>query len=425
MHKVLEGICSELDQLVAAMASQIPNDEPFNVAHGNWSFPGLTKSELIGSVEELAELIRERGQDALGAAEKRLADYPRRLAFLRANTPQQIWGSPQAAVPTLLMTLDGLRRAVEPTFKPPAADEVMQALKRLQTRIRGMEAQAAELEPRASGLKAMVDRIENAHSAADQLPTDLQSLVESRQSVDRLLREVQDDRVAVTAAKKQSEQYTATLKEHDEAAKEVVARVEQAYSAATSQGLAAAFAARSKSLDNSMWAWVLGLVLALGLGAWSGTSHISDLMSLSSKPDVPTSAFTLNSVLAFVSVGAPVWFAWLATKQIGERFRLSEDYAFKASVSKAYEGYRREAARVDEELAIKLLGSALSRLDELPLRLIDPASHGSPWHELASSSIVRDAMKLGPEFAQGVKELAAKTVDKMKTTSVTKGDDAT
>jgi hypothetical protein len=52
-------------------------------------------------------------------------------------------------------------------------------------------------------------------------------------------------------------------------------------------------------------------------------------------------------VLSLLSIGAPIWLAWQATKQIGQRFRLSEDYAFKASISRAYEGFRREAARID------------------------------------------------------------------------------
>jgi hypothetical protein len=111
-----------------------------------------------------------------------------------------------------------------------------------------------------------------------------------------------------------------------------------------------------------------------------------------------------------LSVGAPVWFAWLATKQIGQRFRLAEDYAFKASISRAYEGFRREAARFDKDMEAKLLTSALTRLDEQPLRLVEADSHGSPWQELASSNVVKHAMKVVPDFAEQVKDLASKAV---------------
>jgi hypothetical protein len=111
-----------------------------------------------------------------------------------------------------------------------------------------------------------------------------------------------------------------------------------------------------------------------------------------------------------LSIGAPIWFAWLATKQIGQRFRLSEDYAFKASISRAYEGFRREAARMDKDLEARLLASALTRLDELPLRLVETESHGSPWHELANSDVVKQALQLVPSFAGQVKTLAGEAI---------------
>ncbi|MDP0953213.1 hypothetical protein Q6283_28445, partial [Klebsiella pneumoniae] len=80
--------------------------------------------------------------------------------------------------------------------------------------------------------------------------------------------------------------------------------------------------------------------------------------------------------------------------------RLAEDYAFKASVAKAYEGYRKEAARIDPQFEARLFGSALTRLDEAPLRLVEIGSHGSPWHELATSDGVRRAFELAPEFQE-------------------------
>ena len=93
-----------------------------------------------------------------------------------------------------------------------------------------------------------------------------------------------------------------------------------------------------------------------------------------------------------------MWFAWMATKQIGQRFRLAEDYAFKASVAKAYEGYRKEAARIDEAFEARLFSSALTRLEEAPLRLMEQTTHGSPWHELVTSDVFRKAMDQIPEL---------------------------
>jgi len=58
-------------------------------------------------------------------------------------------------------------------------------------------------------------------------------------------------------------------------------------------------------------------------------------------------------------------------------------------------------------MEVKLLTSALTRLDELPLRLVETESHGSPWHELASSNVVKQAMQL-PGFVTQVKDFARK-----------------
>ena len=108
----------------------------------------------------------------------------------------------------------------------------------------------------------------------------------------------------------------------------------------------------------------------------------------------------MQFILAVLSLGAPLWFAWLSTRQIGQRFKLAEDYGFKAAVAKAYEGYRREAARIDPNLESKLFESALARVDEAPLRLIEDKDHSSPWGEMADSDGFKNAVATIP----GLKE---------------------
>lgn len=136
------------------------------------------------------------------------------------------------------------------------------------------------------------------------------------------------------------------------------------------------------------------------------------MVELFREPNLSPSAVYPNVILSLLSIGAPIWFAWLSTKQIGQRFRLAEDYAFKASISRAYEGFRREAARIDKELEARLLASALDRLDELPLRLVETETHGSPWHELANSDMVKQAFKSVPDFAGQVRGLAESAISR-------------
>ena len=71
--------------------------------------------------------------------------------------------------------------------------------------------------------------------------------------------------------------------------------------------------------------------------------------------------------------------------------RLAEDYAFRAAGS-AYEERRREAERVDPSLEARLSGTALDRLQEQPLRLVETARHASPWHKTLASDAVREAI---------------------------------
>lgn len=424
MHEVLEKLKSELDDLIKEVESKIPNEEPFGIAHGNWSFPELTRSELVEEAQSIVDLIDDHHTDDLGKSEKRLADYTRRIQYLRSNTVPNIWGNAASAVPAYLLTLNGLRSSLRSALTFDQQKEASKRLRNLRNQLRGMEARLREIEPRTGTLAEMVERIEKAYEAADQLPADLESLTEARQKIAELERAAAKDQAQIGVLREKGEGLDTELKQIAEEAASILKRCETAYSAATSVGLAAAFSERSSSLAQSMWAWVIGLIAALGIGGWLGYVRIQDLKEVVGVPNASATVVSLNVLLSALAVGAPIWFAWLATKQIGQRFRLAEDYAFKASVSRAYEGYRREAASVDKDLEVRLLASALTRLDELPLRLVEPDSHGSPVHELTSSELVRRAMDSVPGFTDRVKDLAAQGIAAVgaSATSLRKGE---
>lgn len=324
----------------------------------------------------------------------------------------QLWsGNASQAVPAFLITIQALSDALEKALPSNVDFATAIALERANTktavaRLRALEAQIAEMEPRAKNLNEMVARIEKANAAADQLPVDLESLREAQMDIGRILNTVKLDQSKISALSLDASFADATLPAKVKEAEEIVARCSAAYAASTSHGLAAAFAERSSALATSMWVWVAGLVIALGLGSLIGSSQLRNFSEQLKQPGSDTVIAAINLVLALLSVGATVWFAWVATKQVGQRFRLAEDYAFKASVSRAYEGYRREAANIDEKFVARLFSSALSRLDEQPLRLVETTTHGSPWHELASSDLIRKATEVVPDFTSSVMRLA-------------------
>lgn len=412
MHAVLTMIDSELVKLCTALRTALPNNEPLSNAHNVWNNPGTTRDELVDVVERIIAMIKERGSDQLVCNEVLVADYQRRIVFLSGNTVPQLWsGNGGQAVSVFLITMQGLQLALDKALPSSQkfVDEVAQEranVKTAVTRLRALEAGISDLEPRSKSLTDMVSRIEQANSAADQLPVDLAALKEARKTIEELLGEVNLDRAKVGNFASAANVDKATLTGRVKEAEDIVARCSAAYAASTSHGLAAAFSERSSALGKSMWVWVVGLIIALGLGSWIGSTQLRGFAEAIKQPDSNLTVVVVNLVLALLSVGASVWFAWLATKQIGQRFRLAEDYAFKASVSRAYEGYRREAANIDEEFVSRLFASALSRLDEQPLRLVETTTHGSPWHELASSELMRKAAESVPEFAASVTQLA-------------------
>lgn len=209
MHIALKTICEELDQLATHINSTIPNDEPFNVAHVNWSFPGVTRGELADAASSLADLIRERGKDDLGKATERLQDYPRRLQFLRTNTVAQIWGNAGVAVPNFFATLHALQSALSSALNSDI--ETTQSLRRSTNRIRAIEGRLNEVEPRSERLQDMIERIEQAYDAADQLPTDLQALKEAREKIHKLVDDAEKNQIELTIMRTSADESNSVL----------------------------------------------------------------------------------------------------------------------------------------------------------------------------------------------------------------------
>lgn len=414
MHQVFEQIAGELENINEKLAAVMPSSEALGLHFSNGGFPAVSVFELQQQASEIVEAIDARAPEEAGDQLPLLSHYVLRLQFLASSTIPQIPTNAGAATWAFSRTLEGLSAALKDVLAPTPPQELERSIQDSTRRARAIASNLEELKERSTTLDQMVTRIESAHTAAQELPTDLQSLKEARNKIEVLMRSSTLDRDHVAEARASVESAKEELARLAESARDVLARCETAYASATSTGLAAAFSERSKALNNSVGWWVAGLLAALAAGSlftFNRTERIADLLAL---PGDHGLLLTVNLVLALLSVGGSVWFAWLSTKQIGQRFRLSEDYAFKASISRAYEGYRREASHVDPDLVRQLLGSALSRLDEQPLRLVESDSFGSPWHEMLSSEAIKDASKMVPGFVQQVTDLAKASLNKVK-----------
>lgn len=408
MKELLTDIINELNDIIENINTQVSSVDGFNYSQRNWNVAGISKLELINEAQQIikfiqfAEILPNRVEES-----KLILDrYLQSLKFLRQYTIPNLWGNSAQAVPAYIITIQSLKTAIMPLLIGDDSAELAKQLKNQRRRVRSLEASINDLEPRVAPLKEIVSRIEQAHETAEQLPTDLESLSEARKSVSVFAKEAAQDQNTISNIKLDIEQIKDEMKQKSTEADNILENCEKAYAAATSVGLAAAFTERSDKLSKSMWVWVAGLILSLFAGGYFGSSQLQKLLELLAQKDISTTSMSINFIMAILSIGAPIWFSWLATKQIGQRFKLAEDYAFKASVSRAYEGFRKEASRFDKDMESKLLNSALTRLDELPLRLVENESHGSPWHELASSNIFKEAMAKVPGFTEKVKKLA-------------------
>lgn len=388
MHVKLEDICVTLSEISIKMEEANDADARLSQSQ-SWHYPTVSPRQLAALPKYMADLIRGANiEEVPESNEEALANAQSALSALLSDTVPNIYTQPLPGVTAYLASLSYAQMllgpmhgwAMVPTSALPSA---------LARKLNKAERDLAAIMPDQTDLENKTRNILEAYNAAEALPTTLQELKATLNDVRQ--------------ASSSSSQFVGKIEENDARARsafetlqaardegqKLVAQVSEQYRIATTVGLAAAFDSRAAKLNESLYLWVCGLTAALLILMVVGAYRLSVMREALTATPFESSRVWVQIVLSILSVAAPIWFAWIATKQISQRFRLAEDYAFKASVAKAYEGYRREAVRIDPEFEKALFASALSRLDEAPLRLVEMSTHGSPLHELANSKFAR------------------------------------
>jgi hypothetical protein len=414
MHDILESICESLDELTSVILRSSSDDRTLAELHG-WQHPALTRQNIANIPSGLAAKIRlTDANDINNKILMELEDVPRRLALLQPTTVPQIFnGQAMTALPALTSTISWLAGILDPIFGWQTFTDNKAMPASLSRRLRGIQAEIDDLVPNKERLGEQIKQIQDATDAAESLPTDMQSLKEARKTIDQLSTGSAELYGKIDERHKNIIEAAKNIADRQQEANKLVEQCEEAYRITTTKGLAAAFDQRATQLGQSMWLWVVGLLCALAMGSYMGSHRVELLSTAIANKDPQWGIIWMHIALSALSVGAPLWFAWLATKQIGQRFKLAEDYGFKASVAKAYEGYKREAARIDEAFEARLFSSALTRLEEAPLRLIGNAEYGSPWHELISSDAFQKAISQVPELKDKFIEIAKTSISKV------------
>lgn len=398
MNSKLEEICTSLVNLADNLMTSHSDLSNISDVVG-WTGPPLNKEDLANIAKKLAERIKATGIEEIDPELMNIIeDIPDKIETFHQNLMSYLFNGSyfSHALVGYFSLINFINEALSPIFTWEAILNAGSIPRQLANKIRSIQNAVDHLTPDKEKLEEQIKIVQDAYEAAQKLPIDLEYLIQSRAKVEK---DSSDSSLLfdkTKTANEESDKILGKLKAQLSEAEKIVAQCDQAYRIATTEGLAASFEQRRQSLTNSLIWWVAGLLIALGGAIWIGHDRF-EIINKALDTEINTGKVWVQISLSILGLGAPIWFAWIATKQINQRFRLSEDYAFKASVAKAYEGYRKEAARLDEAFESRLFESALSRLEEAPLRLVDNDHYNSPIQELMDSAALKDFWATFPE----------------------------
>lgn len=415
MNNTLHSICNSLDDLSNSILNSYTDDRTMTEIWG-WNFPPLNRHDLSNLAANLSEKIKEN--DIANISDEiieQLEEIPERIAVFKRNTIQYLFnGHGNTSTPLYISLIEWITATLDPLFGWQVLQDNKALPNQLARRLRSIQAELNEIVPEKEDLKKQIQLIQEATAAAESLPTDLESLKEARIKVNKFSTDAAELYGKIDTYHKDADKTSKNISDKKEEADKLVSQCEEAYKITTTKGLAAAFDQRARRLSQTMWVWVGGLLASLIAGGLIGASRFDALANSLQVASPQWGVIWMDFALSIIGLAAPIWFAWLATKQISQRFRLAEDYAFKASVAKAYEGYRKEAARIDEAFEARLFSSALTRLEEAPLRLVEADYHGSPWHEFFSSPAFQKALDTVPDLKDKFISIAKDGVTSLK-----------
>lgn len=335
-------------------------------------------------------------------------------------------------VPNILLTLNTVFSHIDfELFSYENIQDKKLMPRTLSTRLRSTKKSLDEINETNKSLQEKITSINDAHEAAETLPTDLASLKDAKVKLETLIQSAENElsetkkeldkiktettkfRDEASEASKEARLARLDVDAHKKATAKLVDECDEALQITTTEGLAGGFDQKAKDLKRSIWIWIVGLLIALITGAVIGADRVTAL-TLALNKELTAGQAILHIVMSIFSIGGPLWLAWISTQQINQRFKLSEDYYYKATVAKSFTGFKKLAKRFDSETEKRLFNSTLDRLDEMPLRLINGKDYNSPWHEFLDSESFKTAMAMFPQLAKEAGKFASKTSLKSK-----------
>ena len=413
-----EKIRQALSSVKLEIENQFSDEERTFRERYDWDWPDVGKRELLAPLEDLLLLIETHNFQGKAPDDEDVARCIEKLESWKSHCSGEFRRSSERTTTmcfSFLVVIDCVRRVLEKGCLESNVKNVQALVKQDKQRA---EALNKRLEACADGIgeiEAAAKRILDADKAAQMLPETQESLKQAHNEARGARDQAIKDADEIKRLKQEADSNEKALVDHTTKADNVLKKCQSVLASVTSTGLAQAFYKRKNELQWIGLAWSVALLVALIAAVvcivWR-TDQIFDLINKNTQ--ISGVVLFANFVISIAFVGAPIWLAWVATKQVGYYFRLSEDYAFKATVSASYEGFRREAENQgDEELTKKVLSSTLDRYDEAPLRFVDTRVSGSPYQELMESPIVSKFLKTAPDAVKAIQEFAQEKLEKV------------
>ena len=350
--------------------------------------PDIDANYLVSKLNKLRLCIENRDSSSLDEQTEKLKQYSNKIDFWVSHVEQYLYDRNYArpTIFNLLLIIDEIELFLEEKTKPVDPKSYQIQLSTIRQNIESLERSVQNSESKLGEVKTSIHTILEAREAALTLPETLETLKKTNSETLHMHKEISDIHEKAQKSQQFIKEVDENLCNKQKEIEEILSKCNDALRASTGVGLAAAFSKHAATLRDSNRFWFItlsiSLVVMIVVGVWR-TYEILDMM----KPkDVDTSIITLNMIFSLFLLAAPAWLAWISAKRISHLFRLIEDYEFKAAISSAYEGYRREAARFeDKNFCERILDSALTRFDEPPLRFVEKNEQVHPFFELLES----------------------------------------
>jgi hypothetical protein len=381
---ILNQIVSGLDDLSSETMRIVSEDRTFMEIWG-WNMPAMNRHEfsafILSPVENIRKLLTA---DFTEQDVNSLSSIPNSLAYIRQNV---IGNLPSGNAFHVYIVIDSLISKIHYILGKYVGgtvtlEEIEQKNLFPPAMIKEMRNLRGRLETAKNGIDKIDDELKTIKAGSEMintLPVELENLRNARDGFNATQLILSENISATETARSEAEKRLQALVGIEQQAAKLLEDIQAANSATTSIGLGREFADRAQLLSKSVWWLTLALLVVLIVAGYISYQRIGAIHDVVEIKPLNMGLVWANVVAMIVSVGAPVWMAWLITRQIGQRFRLAEDYGFKASVAKAYSGYREEAGRLqDLDLEKQLFATTIRRIEEEPLRHIEKDNESTP-----------------------------------------------